>query len=628
LKNLLIVVLFFIAVLLNAEEERAKQIPIKPTITDIISITYLPKGNNSAIKNLKDLNIIVVFWKSYDYTMKMIPMLKDGDNFTVNITFPSDSIVYFTYKFISETELDNNDYKWWESFIYNNKGVEVQGGHYQKALSSLLSYDLTRNMSNTEVLNEIDRELELYPNNILAKQTKWINNYKNAKDDTEKNKIIKEIRNAYDNWKNNEEITSYIAYAANATEMDDLLLLIKDYYMKKNPTSKLIKLIDCSIITKEKDPDTQITLIQNYVKNNKDQDYEHKDMFIASLYDYYVKIQDDNSIKELLRNHDFKDYNYTINLIDMELNRDQNFTELEKFIDRAMERLILSDVSSKPAYMIDASFLRDRDLKIGILSAMKGRIRFELQDTLQAVHYLDLYYRNVDADRSDYNSLYVECLVKNELYRDAVAVSSEIIRRDKFLPGVENFYEDAYKKLYGTLVGFEERLKKDMAEREKTQKANLWRNKINKPLPNFSIENMEGKKVTLSDLKGKIIIIDFWAVWCEPCRASLPFFQKAYEKYKNNKNVMFLAINTLEKISEGEKLPFIKSFINSNNYTFPVLIDNQEVNLVARLGVESLPTKFAIDKNGNIQFSNIGFNGEEEMLKEIDYWIELLLSNN
>jgi thiol-disulfide isomerase/thioredoxin len=628
LKKLFVVVLFFVAVIVNAQEERVNQIPVKPTINDIVSITYLPKNQVSAIKNLRDLNIVIVFWDEYDYIMKMIPMLKDGDNFTVNITFPSDSIVYITYKFISETEIDNNDYKWWESFIYNSKGVEVQGGHYQKALSSLLSYDLTRHITVAETLQEIDRELELYPNNILAKQTKWINDYKRSTDDAKKNEIRKEIRSAYDKWKNNEDIIRYIAYAANVAEMEDLLVLTKDYYMKKNPTSKLIKSIDASMISNEKDTNKQITLIQNYVRNNKYQDYEHKDMFIATLYDHYVAVQDNNSIKELLKNYDFTDDNYTINLADIELGRKQNLAELEEFVDRALERLFLSDVSSKPSYMLESSFIRDRDFKIGVLSAMKGRLRFELGDTLQATHYLDLYYKNILGERHDYNSLYVECLIKNELYEDALAISSEIIRRDRFLPSVEKYYEIAYINVYGSADGFGERLKKDMAEREKTQKTDLWRNKINQPLPDFSIKNMDGTTVTPSNLKGKVVIIDFWAVWCEPCRVSLPFFQKAYNKYKDNKNVIFFDINTLERLEENERSSFIKSFINSNNYTFSILMDEPELNLAARLGVKSLPTKFAIDPNGNIQFSSIGFYGEDEMLKEIDSWIELLLQNN
>ena len=256
---------------------------------------------------------------------------------------------------------------------------------------------------------------------------------------------------------------------------------------------------------------------------------------------------------------------------------------------------------------------------------MKGRIRLESGDTLQAMHYLDLYYRSIASGRSDYNSAFVECLVKNEMYKEALTVSSEIIQRDKFVPGIEKYYEQAYIKVYGSTDGFEERLKRDMTEREKTQTVNLWTNRINKPLPDFSMENMEGKKVTLSDLKGKVVIIDFWAIWCGPCRESLPFFQKAYDKYKNNKNVRFLAINTLERKKEQEKFSFIKSFINSNNYTFPVLIDNENMNFAGKLGVANLPTKFAIDTDGNIQFSSTGFGGDEEMLKEIDIWIRLLL---
>jgi thiol-disulfide isomerase/thioredoxin len=278
----------------------------------------------------------------------------------------------------------------------------------------------------------------------------------------------------------------------------------------------------------------------------------------------------------------------------------------------------------KPAYMTDLTYLRDVEAKYGILSALKGRALFDLRDTLAALPHLDLYYRSMRGERPDYNSLYIECLSKSKRYQDVVKVCSEIISINKYMPGVEKYYENAYVIVKGSKDGFDEQLKKDLVEKRKSQKTEISRSRINKPAPGFSLKDINGKTVKLSDLKGKIVIIDFWAIWCGPCRTSLPYFQQAYEKYKNNKNVAFFAINTWEKTAENEKEKTIKSFINSNNYSFPVLVDDS-TKFVEKLGVESIPTKFAIDQDGIVQFSSVGFNGAEEMLTEIDLWIELLM---
>ena len=113
----------------------------------------------------------------------------------------------------------------------------------------------------------------------------------------------------------------------------------------------------------------------------------------------------------------------------------------------------------------------------------------------------------------------------------------------------------------------------------------------------FNLINLEGKHIKLSDYKGKVVILDFWATWCGPCRASFPGMQVLVNEYKN-KNVEFLFIDTWQDGTPKTINKQVSKFITENKYTFNVLFDYKN-NIVIKYKVEGIPTKIVIDKNGN-----------------------------
>jgi thiol-disulfide isomerase/thioredoxin len=129
----------------------------------------------------------------------------------------------------------------------------------------------------------------------------------------------------------------------------------------------------------------------------------------------------------------------------------------------------------------------------------------------------------------------------------------------------------------------------------------------------FTLKNLDGQTVSMSQFKNKIIVLDFWATWCVPCKASFPKLQETINKYKNDTDVVFLTINTWENARPEEKSENVEDFIKKNHYTFNVLLDKNN-QVVEQYKIKSVPTKVIIDKKSDIVYfgdtDDVGFEIE------------------
>ena len=121
---------------------------------------------------------------------------------------------------------------------------------------------------------------------------------------------------------------------------------------------------------------------------------------------------------------------------------------------------------------------------------------------------------------------------------------------------------------------------------------------VGKQAPDFTLQNLDGQSVSLSDFRGKPVLINFWATWCRPCVYEMPYLQETYEEW-SSKGLVMLAINM------GESPFTVKQFLQAYNLTLPALIDIQG-DAARKYNIISIPTSFFVDSDGIIREKIIG----------------------
>jgi peroxiredoxin len=120
--------------------------------------------------------------------------------------------------------------------------------------------------------------------------------------------------------------------------------------------------------------------------------------------------------------------------------------------------------------------------------------------------------------------------------------------------------------------------------------------------PDFTLQNMQGEDVTLSELQGKRVVLNFWATWCPPCEAEMPHMQKYYEQYKKEDNVEIIGVNLTYA---NEKIERVEQFLKSYDITFPILLEQNEI-VAQQYQIITIPSTYIIDTQGRIQKKIIG----------------------
>ncbi|AHX19629.1 MAG TPA: thiol:disulfide interchange protein [Bacillus sp. (in: Bacteria)] len=161
----------------------------------------------------------------------------------------------------------------------------------------------------------------------------------------------------------------------------------------------------------------------------------------------------------------------------------------------------------------------------------------------------------------------------------------------------------------------EQAVKVKQEKSEAAMKEIIARNgiEIGKSAPDFTLTKLDGTNVKLSDLKGKKVILNFWATWCGPCQQEMPDMEAFYKEHKENVEILAVNYTPSEKGGGEEK---VSNFAKEKGITFPILLD-KNIDVTTAYKVITIPTSYFIDTKGVIQDKFIGPMTQKEMEKRV-----------
>jgi len=134
---------------------------------------------------------------------------------------------------------------------------------------------------------------------------------------------------------------------------------------------------------------------------------------------------------------------------------------------------------------------------------------------------------------------------------------------------------------------------------------------MDEPAPAFSVRTLDGDKLSLDDLEGDVVLVNFWATWCPPCRLEMPGFQSVYDQYKDRG---FTVVGLATDVG-GRDL--VETFVENNRITYPVAMAPEDVRLLYG-GVDALPQSFLLDQQGRLRRVVNGVFSEGTLMRAVD----------
>ena len=598
-----------------------------PAAGEKVIFTYDPSG--TVVDGKKDVSAVVYYLDNKDYPTMDIDLKADGKLLKGEINVNQAAKAFFI-KISSGESVDNNNDNGYVYLVYKDK-QPVEGAYASEALIySYIGKRYAQIKPDTKTAIDLyKKEFNLYPKSEKEYQSNYYvliarsPVYKAAVDqkiiDLEKSTDEKDLLLA----------TNLLTTAKNIKQADSLNKVIKTLF----PNGLTAKNELGASVMREKDLSKKDSLYNVFIKQFPGDPADKN-----SIQDYLVL----NIAGAYLQKGDFENYNkYAAQLKNKSnlyglLNNTtwdwavagKNLDEAEKLSKQTVD--FMAEKVNNPTPSAYTSFNQAKaqsKQNYDTYADTYAYILVKVNKPAEALKYMqDLYDRAVN--NPYVSEHYVQVLASNGLYDKALQTAEKNIRMGQNTAVLKEELKKDYIKVKGSDDGYDKYLASLENESKVAARAEPAKTMIKKPAPSFTLKDFDGNNVSLKDLKGKVVIVDFWATWCGPCKASFPGMQLVVNKYKDDPNVKFLFVDCWE--TADNYLDGVKKFIADNKYTFHVLMDEKgedgrQSKVVSSFGVDGIPTKFIIDKDGIIRFKYVGYSGTpEQVLDEVTKMVDLV----
>lgn len=568
--------------------------------------------------------------KQDEYYHKSIPINKVGGEYEFELKVPdSTQAIIMTVIDKKNKSVDDNNALGFISYLYGKKGIKNPSAYLQAAY--MLSYfaprmlDLDWGKLKNEMIKLYEKAYRLSP--VLKKENiyaYYLTLLYQTRKDSVKSRLLsyaKQMASAKADerkWMNAIRIYRLL-------KLDRQQQLIEQKAIKTYPDGQVAKAKFLAGFYKKPGLDEQSILdaMHEYTNRFKDTTEQMKYTFYLTMIDLLISKQEWNRLpvyeplmsdKITLANI----YNSSASVYCGEqLDKPGKKMDIAKML--AMKSLVyVSDALKKLAPDDDAEYLQSTYNTYADTYAL---ILYKLGQYDSAFYYQDVIYKQDDelgAGGLERYAVYSE-KVKGAEY--AKRVIEKQLLGGVNSPAMQEQLKSIYKKLNLPEDEFNKlREKTDLLSRQKTEET--IKSKFGTTTAkDFTLKDIKGQNISLSSLKNKVVVLDFWATWCAPCRASFPAMQEIMNKYKDDTEVVFLFIDVWEHTTPNKMSETAAKFIKDNKYSFDVLLDTND-QVVNDYKVEYIPAKFVIDKKGNIVFmgneiNDLGLIIEDEKNKPI-----------
>jgi peroxiredoxin len=593
--------------------------PEKPKAGDQITINYSPSGilTNTA----SPINAIVYIMgnkqKADDVNFK-----KNGNKYTATInTDTSDNFVFFSFS--ADKNFDNN----------SNNGYWIQlydGDHLKKGSNLSLSefYQFFgRNAGidpdNEKALKYADAEYQTNPDLKKKNIVSYLRLYGQVNKDEAPALIQKEIESEIKSGLKDEDDYLRLQSVYSIAKLPQQAKLINEIAKEKFPNGKLAKGEMINNFLKENDlvkKEQMFDEISAKIKNDSAWKYLEGSLsyFKSNLISAFQQKKDFDGMEAAIKKYDIKgmDLAQLYNNVAWEIQQtDKDLDVAEKMAATAVDiakKEWKNPTEKKPDYLPASQWEKSRANSYGMYADTYAMINYKLGNYKKAFPYTeDAAMKISKGSSADENNTYALVAEKVLSPKKYVPQLEQFVKDGKSTSSIKDILKRAYVKKHSSENGFDDYLTALEKDSYLKMVAELKKGILSETAPAFTLVDLKGNKVNIRDLKNKVVIVDFWATWCGPCKASFPGMQKMVTKFKDDPDVKFVFVDTWETADKKEKNA--ADFIAANKYDFHVLMDNDS-KVVEQFKVSGIPTKFVIDKNGVIRFKAIGFDGSDDKL--------------
>ncbi|MDQ6842879.1 MAG: TlpA family protein disulfide reductase, partial [Bacteroidota bacterium] len=564
-----------------------------------------------------------------------LDLKKAGDKYIAVVkTDTTDNFIFFSFS--ADKKFDNNFNSGYWIPLYDGDKIKKRANANTAAFYQFYGRDAGVEPNNDKALQYMDEEFKLYPEFKKNDLVQYVRLYSRVKKEEAPAFIQKEIEEEIKSGLKEEEEYSTLESLYTLANLPEQSKMIKDIKKEKFPKGIWVREEFIQKYFSEKELPKKEQMLDEIIKNiNTDSAWKYLEpslsYFKNNVPNAYLAKGDWDGVKKAIAKYDIKGANLAsiYNNTAWEMQKtDKNLKEAEEMSKIATDWAkaeLKTPSEKKPEYLTNRQWQGSRENTYAMDADTYAMIMYKEGNYKKGFPYTkDAAIVISKAQDPNFNNTYALLAEKALPPKEYVRQLEQFVKDGKSTPDIKDILKQAYIKKHHSENGYDDYV----AALEKASYLKLLedlrKGMLNDKAPSFTLVDLKGEKIDLEDLKNKTVIVDFWATWCGPCKASFPAMQKMVAKYKNDKDVKFVFVDTWEREDNKEKNA--ADFISNNKYDFHVLMDNDS-KVVEQFKVSGIPTKFVIDKNGMIRFKAIGFDGsDDKLVSELTAMIDMAKS--